>query len=50
MRSYKYTLYVWHNEETDSYFETDSLYELLKHLWRNRKEQCRVTWSKSKGK
>ena len=48
MRNYRFTLYVWHDEETDSMLETDSLREVLKNMWKNRKHQFSFTWNKSR--
>lgn len=48
MRSYKYTLYVWYDEQNDGFLETDSLWELIKNMWAERHNQFRVTWTRSK--
>lgn len=48
MRSYKYKLYVWHDEENDGLMETDSLWEVIKWIWKERHNQFVITWTKAK--
>jgi len=50
MRSYKYTIYIWYDNETDGLFETDSFYEFIKKLWKYRNENYRASWFHSKRK
>ena len=51
MRSYKYRMYVWYDEENDGFLETDSLWELLKNMWAERHQEfSSITWTRLKKK